>query len=387
MTTVTEHSSPAVERRMSRRRIRQDLDHLTSALLLAVTVAAIVTGVVAHVWDLDEFRYHVWAGYALTGFAALHVALNWGQLTRYARFRLRSRPRLAAASRGARRPPPAPQADGRARRGVVVSRRGLLGLVAGGAIGVLGSRAVPGGPAPLAGSDIALTYHEWSKPGLDDALGTLVSWGTSPPLYKAYPGVEVVALPRPAPVGGMTLEEALRTRRSVREHAGGPMALGTLSQLLALSAGLREGDRRRTAPSSGALYPIEVYPVVHDVDGLQPGIYHYAVESHGLHPLRLGDMRGQVVRHGLMQEFLGTANVVLYVTMLLPRMRPKYRERSYRYGLVEAGHVGQNVYLAATAMGLGACAVGAFLDDRVDDLLGIDGRDELSVYLLSVGTV
>lgn len=375
---------------VSRRRLRQDLDHLNSALLLLVTVAAIVTGVVAHVWDLDEFRYHVWAGYGLVAFSAVHVVLNWGRLTSYARFRLRSvRPRVApAAPPAARRPTGTTAATGDAGvRGALVSRRGLLGLAAGGTVGLLGGRGLPGGPDVERGGDIALTYHQWSKPGVDDALGTLVSWGTTPPLYKRYPGRELVPLPEPVLDDGLSAEEAMTRRVSVRDHRGATMGLDQLSRLLALAGGLREGGRRRTTPSSGALYPIELYPVVHDVKGLEPGVYHYAVADHGLHRLRSGDLRTETVRHGLMQEFLGTANVVLYVTMLLPRMRPKYRERSYRYGLIEAGHVGQNVYLAATSMGLGPCAVGAYTDDAVDQLLGIDGTEELSVYMLSVGTI
>jgi SagB-type dehydrogenase family enzyme len=90
---------------------------------------------------------------------------------------------------------------------------------------------------------------------------------------------------------------------------------------------------------------------------------------------------------GLWQEFLGTASVCLVLSAIFQRTRWRYRERTYRYVLLEAGHVGQNLYLAATGMGLGACAVGAFLDDQLNDLLALDGQEEAVLYLISVGAV
>jgi SagB-type dehydrogenase family enzyme len=101
--------------------------------------------------------------------------------------------------------------------------------------------------------------------------------------------------------------------------------------------------------------------------------------------LRTGDFRAAVVEQAIAQEFLGECGVVLFLTMILQRMRPRYQDRSYRYGLLEAGHVGENVYLGATAMGLGACGVGAFMDDAINDMLGVDGVEEAAVYMLAVG--
>jgi SagB-type dehydrogenase family enzyme len=149
----------------------------------------------------------------------------------------------------------------------------------------------------------------------------------------------------------------------------------------------RWGHGLRAAPSSGALYPIEVYAVVHNVAGLDAGLYHYRVETHALEQLRQADLRGDVVRQGLMQEFLGQCNVVLVLTVIFQRMRWKYQDRTYRYGLIEAGHLGQNLYLAATSMGLGACAVGAFLDDEINQMLGVDGAEEAAIYLLALGNI
>ena len=101
--------------------------------------------------------------------------------------------------------------------------------------------------------------------------------------------------------------------------------------------------------------------------------------------MRAGDLRRLVVDQGISQSFLGECGVVLFVSMILQRMRPKYQDRSYRYGLLEAGHVGENAYLAATALGLGACGVGAFMDDAINEMLGLDGVEEASVYLVAVG--
>src|SRR4029450_10206735 len=100
-----------------------------------------------------------------------------------------------------------------------------------------------------------------------------------------------------------------------------------------------------------------------------------------------GDFRAAVVEQSIAQEFLGECGVVLFLTMIMQRMRPRYQDRSYRYGLLEAGHVGENAYLAATSMGLGACGVGAFMDDAMNEMLGVDGVEEAAVYMLAAGRV
>ncbi|MDQ3886119.1 MAG: SagB/ThcOx family dehydrogenase, partial [Actinomycetota bacterium] len=258
----------------------------------------------------------------------------------------------------------------------------------GGAGGWLAGHGLRSPPPIEHGDDLGLVYHQWSQPGTLDALGSLASLGRQPPLYKTYPDAPRRSLPAPDLTGGMPTEQAIGTRRSVRAYSAEPMTVGELSRVLLLTAGIagtRWGSRLRHHPSSGALYPIEVYPVVHRVEGVPPGVYHYSVQRHELELLREGDHRRQVIEHGLSQEFLGECAVVVYLTMIFQRMRFKYAERSYRYGLIEAGHLGQNLYLAATSLGLGACAVGAYDDRAINDLLGIDGVEEVSVYLLSLG--
>jgi SagB-type dehydrogenase family enzyme len=209
-------------------------------------------------------------------------------------------------------------------------------------------------------------------------------------LYKTYPAAPVVELPEPRLDGGLPAARAIATRRSTRDYVPTPMSSDELSRLLYLTSGIstdKFGNARRTAPSSGALYPIEVYAVVHNVEGVDPGVYHYAYREHALEQVRSGDFRAHVVEHGIAQEFLGECAVVLYLTMIMQRMRPKYQDRSYRYGLLEAGHLGENAYLAATSMGLGACGVGAFMDDAMNEMLGVDGVEEAAVYMLAAGHV
>lgn len=374
--------------------MRNDVGYLVSLLLLVASMAAFATGLVADLWDLNDFFYHRYAGYALATLAAIHVYLRWDRLVGYLRRRF-SPPQAGdvhtdVTGTDTERQDHTPDRiqAGRGSRSVF-SRRGFLGLALGGVAGFFMGRGIRPPDLPF-GSDVGEIYHEWSKPGLRSLLGTLTNWGDRPALYKTYPEAERTSLPQPGDNQGLLTEDAIRERRSERDYTGDPMTLDQLSRLLAHSGGItgeRWGRALRAAPSAGALYPIEVYPVVHDVEGLEAGLYHYAVESHELELLRAEDLRGSIVRRGLMQGFLGEANVVLVFTAIFQRLRWKYEERSYRYALLETGHLGQNAYLAATSMGLGACAVGAFLDDSLNDLLGVDGQQEAALHMVAVGHV
>jgi SagB-type dehydrogenase family enzyme len=377
-------------------RLRHDLNFLSSAGLIVSGIATGLTGLVSDLWDLNDFWYHTVSGYVMAGFAILHVVLNWGRLTGYARFRINSLiHRRPAAERRTpvprRAPAPAdaePISPGALIARATVSRRGLLGLSVGGVAGVLLGRGLRPTPPISHGSDVGVIYHQWSKPGIIDALGSVANWGQAPALYKAYPGAPRVPLPAPSLDGGPPAAQAIAKRRSVRTYSSSPMSVDELSRVLFLAAGINAdayGNARRTAPSSGALYPIEVYPVVHNVAGLERGVYHYAYREHALEQVRAEDLRAHVVEQGLGQEFLGQCGAVLFLTMILQRMRPKYQDRSYRYGLLEAGHIGENAYLAATSEGLGACGIGAFMDDQINAMLGVDGVEEAVVYMLAVG--
>jgi SagB-type dehydrogenase family enzyme len=141
----------------------------------------------------------------------------------------------------------------------------------------------------------------------------------------------------------------------------------------------------RASPSAGALYPVETYLAVHRVEGVEPGIWHFQVPGASLELIQAGDYRRELVAAGLDQDFLGTAAAVFLWTGVLDRARWKYRERAIRYLFLDAGHICQNLMLAATALGLGVCPVGAFFDDEVEALVQVDGVQEVALYLASVG--
>lgn len=369
---------------------RHDISYLVSVGLLVTATVAAVTGWISDLWDLNEFVYHKYTGYAAATLALAHVYLHWNQLMGYARWRLSRKarePRDRGEGQKGGEAPPLPRTPALL---PLLSRRGLIGLILGGLGGFTLGHGLRSQPTLSYGSDIGAIYHEWSKPKVSSWLGTVADWGRQPALYKECAWTERIPLSPPDNFRGLPTEEAIQRRRSVRDYSNQPMTLVELSRLLYYTGGInaeRWGHKLRAAPSAGALYPIEIYPIVHRVEGLQPGLYHYAVRDHTLELLRAADLRSEIVRHGLMQEFLGQANLVLVFTAIFQRLRWKYQERTYRYALLEAGHLGQNVYLAATSMGMGACAVGAFLDDELNAMLGVDGQHEAAIYMLAVGKV
>ena len=210
-----------------------------------------------------------------------------------------------------------------------------------------------------------------------------------PPQYKTYPQAKVIKLPTPK-YRGMTLEETIEKRRSLRNYSPKAISILQVSQLLFAAQGVTGkmyGQPLRSAPSAGALYPFEIYLVVNNVHSLSKGIYHYAVLDHELELVRAGDFSSQITNAGLKQEMLGEADVTFVLSAIFDRVRHKYGERGFRYVYIEAGHISQNIYLQAVSLGLGAVSVGAFLDERVNKLIGIDGYKEAVIYLHAVGTL
>jgi SagB-type dehydrogenase family enzyme len=186
----------------------------------------------------------------------------------------------------------------------------------------------------------------------------------------------------------LDLWEALRLRRSHRRYLERPLTQAELSALVWATQGISRASRTflyRTAPSAGGLYPVETYLAVHRVEGVEPGIWHLNVPEFTLELLASGDFRCELTAASLSQGFMGTAAVAFLWTAILDRARWKYRERAIRYLFLDAGHICQNLMLAATALGLGCCPVGAFFDDEVERLLGVDGHEEVALYLAAVG--
>ncbi len=195
-----------------------------------------------------------------------------------------------------------------------------------------------------------------------------------------------IMLPEPRTTGEISIEEAMRNRRSVRRYTKEAITLNDLSQLLWAAQGITSEEGFRTAPSAGALYPLEVYVVAGNVDGLAGGVYRYRAEGHTLRMIRDGDLRENLSECALKQTQITDAAVDIVFAAVFNRTTAKYGERGVRYAYIEAGHAAQNVYLQAGASGLGVCAVGAFYAQEVSELLALSG-DETPIYILTVGKV
>jgi len=209
-----------------------------------------------------------------------------------------------------------------------------------------------------------------------------------PAPFKTYAGAPAVSLPPPTTGGGMPVWEALKKRRSARDYAGAPLSADELSQLLWASTGATQqygGYLLRTAPSAGALFPIETYVQVKDVSEIAGGIYHYGVRDHTLSLVREGDLSAGLAEAALGQMMVADAGAVFLWTAVFGRSAVKYLERAWRYVYLDAAHVAQNLLLAAAALGLAACPIAALYDDEVNEILGVDGADESILYMASVG--
>lgn len=218
--------------------------------------------------------------------------------------------------------------------------------------------------------------------------GGWLDWGKKPETCKRYPSAPKIRLAEPQCKGGRPLWDVMRQRRSVRSFQEEALTGEELSQILWAAQGITcvtGGFGLRTAPSAGALYPVETYAVVHSVEGIEPGKYHYGVENHELDQLETGDFRSAVARAALDQDIAFWANVVLIWTAIFERSKWKYKQRAYRYVYLDAGHIAQNVALAAVSMGLGSCQIAALYDDEANTVLGVDGVEESTIYMTAVG--
>jgi len=210
--------------------------------------------------------------------------------------------------------------------------------------------------------------------------------------YREVVVNETVYLPLPKPVSGVDVEEAILLRRSIREYTDDPIPLEKLSMILWAAQGIT--DTRylfRAAPSAGATYPLELYVVVGERgvvygDGkyLEAGVYKYDHRRHVLNLVVKGDVREELARAALGQEWVRKAPVNIIICAVYERTTRVYGQRGYRYVHMEVGHVGQNIYLMAIALRLGTVAVGAFYDDEVARVVGAES-DEHPLYIMPVG--
>ena len=192
-------------------------------------------------------------------------------------------------------------------------------------------------------------------------------------------------LPEPNKTSKTSIEEAILKRRSVRDYKDEQLTLKEISQILWSSQGITDSAAgHRTAPSAGALYPLEIYLVVRKVEGLDAGVYHYLPNGHKLEKILEGDFITQLASAALGQSFIKNAAASLVISGVYDRTTKRYDERGIRYVHMEAGHAAQNVYLQVESLGLGTVTAGAFSDDEVKKLLKL-GIEETPLYIMPIG--
>jgi SagB-type dehydrogenase family enzyme len=195
---------------------------------------------------------------------------------------------------------------------------------------------------------------------------------------------EIIKLPEPIKDSATSIEEALLNRRSVRSYKDSPLTLSEVSQLLWAAQGVTSARGLRTAPSAGALYPLEVYVVSGNVDGLPDGVYQYRPDKHEIALVVRGDKRGELCRAALGQTSVRNAAAVIVFSAVYERTGMKYGDRGIQYVHMETGHAAQNVFLQAVPLELGTVVIGAFYDGAVREVLKMpDGEQPL--YIMPVG--
>ncbi|MDY6932211.1 MAG: SagB/ThcOx family dehydrogenase [Halobacteriota archaeon] len=218
-------------------------------------------------------------------------------------------------------------------------------------------------------------------------IGTL-DFSIKPETYKEYKDCKTIILPVPKLNDKRSFNDLLLERKSVRRYLNEPISLEELSYILWASTGLtREGRgiKFRTAPSAGALYPIETYILTNRVEGLEKGIYHYSIKDHLLEELKRGDFGEKMAVSALSQKMCSESAVVFVWTAIFFRSKWKYKERAYRYIYLDCGHIAENLALASCNLGLGSCQIGALFDDEVNKIIGVDGTFESVIYMSVVG--
>ncbi len=195
---------------------------------------------------------------------------------------------------------------------------------------------------------------------------------------------EMIRLPEPVQDSDTSIEEAMRKRRSTRSYKERPLILAEISQLLWAAQGITSQRGLRTAPSAGALYPLEMYVVAGNVNDLPDGVYKYGPHKHELTGLAGGDKRNELCKAALGQTSVKDAAAVIVMSAVYERTTVKYGDRGIQYVHMESGHAAQNVLLQAVSLNLGAVIIGAFHDDAVKKVLKMPEREQ-PLYIMPLG--
>ena len=200
-------------------------------------------------------------------------------------------------------------------------------------------------------------------------------------------------LPSPITDGKVSVEATMANRRSSRHYADQSISAEQLAQILWAAYGVTSPQPERpatrggfrTPPSAGGLYPLEVYAVVGNVDGIEPGLYRYVSEEHKIVRVINADLREDLCTAALGQTFVKEAPVTIFYSAIFSRTTQRYGDRGgNRYVWIDLGHSAENVLLQAEALKLGACVIGSFYDDQVNDLLQLP-EEEVPMYIITVG--
>jgi SagB-type dehydrogenase family enzyme len=220
------------------------------------------------------------------------------------------------------------------------------------------------------------------------SLGGNLDWTNKPEIYKNYPSSKTIQLSNQFQEATITLNEALKKRKSIRTFSTKPLSKVDLAFLLWTSTGIQRTEHGydfRTSPSAGALYPIETYIATNNVEDIEKGLYHYNIKNFSLEEIKLGNFGNKLAHSSLDQQMCADASVVFIWTAIFRRSKWKYSQRAYRYIYLDAGHIAQNLALAATSISCGSCECGAFFDDELNSIVGIDGTIESTICLSVVG--
>ena len=199
-------------------------------------------------------------------------------------------------------------------------------------------------------------------------------------------GESIIVLPKPKYKGYVTLEETLKERRSIREFSEEPLTSQEVSQLLWAMQGITEKSGKRTAPSAGALYPLEIYLLCGNVKNIAAGVYKYNPFKHHILKIKEGDKREEISYASLGQPWVKNASVNFIIAAVYERTTRKYGEKGIRYVHIEVGHAAQNLLLQATALRIGAVPVGAFDENEVRKVIGLKNNEQ-PLYIISVGRI
>lgn len=194
----------------------------------------------------------------------------------------------------------------------------------------------------------------------------------------------MIKLPEPAYEGGVSIETALYKRKSVRSYTNGPLSLSEISQILWAAQGITRRNGRRTSPSAGALYPLEIYLTTGHVQELSKGVYKYRPQGHELIKVSEGDKRSDLRAAALGQNCIKEGSMDIVLAAVYERTARKYGNRAERYVHMEVGHAAQNIYLQAVALGLGTVTIGAFDDQRVKKVLMMEAN-EYPLCIMPIG--